>query len=96
MPRRRHTQPQMSEARLEELLLDYKPEIKVDQEWLKSQRLMLMGAIEVAEEGGLFSNIWDNIVGWWDDQPYGRGGDGDLDGRLGPRIAVDLDRNAHP
>jgi len=70
MPRRRHTQPQMSDARLAELIQDNKPEFELDQEWLKEQRIMLMGAIEVAEEGGRFSNLWDSILSWWDDQPY--------------------------
>lgn len=70
MPRRSQRKNQLTEDHLHKLLLEVKPVYKLDEAWLNSQRVRLHGAIEVAEEGGFLSNLWENIQSWWEELPY--------------------------
>ncbi len=70
MPRRVSQNPLPNDDRIQELFSRIKPSYTVSEEWLNDQRARLMGAIEVAEEGGLMRNFGERLSIWWDDLPY--------------------------
>lgn len=70
MPRRSQKISHLTENHLHNLLSGVKPIYKIDEAWLNDQRGRLHGAIEVAEEGGFLTNLWENVQLWWDELPY--------------------------
>ena len=55
---------------LRELLDRIKPEYRVDEAWLRAQRVQLRGAIEVMEEGGAWRYLWNRLMTWFDEVAY--------------------------
>ncbi len=70
MPRRSQRRSHLTEDHLHNLLSGVKPVYKPDEAWLNDQRVRLQGALEVAEEGGFLSNLWEDIQLWWIELPY--------------------------
>lgn len=70
MPRKVQRNPHLTDERIREIFADIKPVYRMDEAWLREQRVRLKGAIAVTEEAGLLTRVWERLQLWWEELPY--------------------------
>ena len=70
MPEKMQRNTNLADERIGESFAQIKPVYRVNEEWLKAQRVKLRGAVAVAEEAGLFVRLWERLRLWWEELPY--------------------------
>lgn len=70
MPKKVPGYPYFSDQKVRDAFSRIKPDYRINEDWLKAQRLRLMGAIEMAEEGRFWRRFTERMQLWWEELPY--------------------------